>query len=102
MPTCNDTIDLTDGFHSIADIQDYFKCITKKHENLTENLSIQIYPNIIKSRIVFTIKTWCKLELLSPETMKLIGSGTKDVDKDKDGKDVLKLESGNWNRFSTL
>ena len=36
-----------------------------------------------------------QIRILSPETMKLIGSGKKDVDKDKDGKDVLKLESGN-------
>ena len=34
-----------------------------------------------------------KLELLSPETIKLLGSTKKDVDKDKDGEDVLKLES---------
>ena len=33
------------------------------------------------------------MELLSPETMKLLGSAKKDVDQDKDGKNVLKLES---------
>ena len=31
--------------------------------------------------------------MLSPETMKLLGSAKKDVDKDKDGEDVPKLES---------
>ena len=31
--------------------------------------------------------------------MKLIGSGKKDVDKDKDGKDVLKLESSELKSF---
>ena len=31
--------------------------------------------------------------MLSPETMKLLGSTKKDVDKDKNGEDVLKLES---------
>ena len=31
--------------------------------------------------------------MLSPETMKLLGSTKKDVDKDKDGEDVPKLES---------
>ena len=30
--------------------------------------------------------------MLSPETMKLLGSAEKDVDKDKNGKDVRKLE----------
>ena len=35
--------------------------------------------------IVFKIKTSYKLELLSPKTMKLLGSAKKDVDQDKDG-----------------
>ena len=60
---------------------------------MAENPSIQIYPNEIKNRIVFKIKTGYKQELLSPETMKLLGSAKKDVDKDKDGEDVPKLES---------
>ena len=60
---------------------------------MAENPPIQIYPNKIKNRIVFKIKTGYKLELLSPETMKLLGSTKKDVDKDKDGEDVPKLES---------
>ena len=31
--------------------------------------------------------------MLSPETLELLGSTKKDVDKDQDGEDVLKLES---------
>ena len=73
-------------------IQDYFEFIIKKHETLTENPSIQIYPNKIKNRIVFKIKTGYKLELLTPETMKLLGSTKKVVDKDKNGENVPKLE----------
>ena len=92
-PTWNDTFDLPDGFYSIADIRDYFEFIIKKHETLTENPPMQIYPNKIKNRIVFKIKTGYKLELLSSETMKLLGSTKKDVDQDKDGEDVPKLES---------
>ena len=92
-PTWNDTFDLPDGSYFIADIQDYFEFIIKKHETLTENPPIEIYPNKIKNRIVFKIKTGYKLELLSPETMKLLGSTKKDVDQDKDGEDVPKLES---------
>ena len=42
---------------------------------------------------MFKLKTGYKLELLSPETMKLLGSTEEDVDKDKDGEDVPKLES---------
>ena len=92
-PTWNKTFDLPDGSYSIDDIQDYFEFIIKKHETLTENPPIQIYPNKIKNRIVFKIKTGYKLELLTPETMKLLGSTKKDVDKDKDGENVPKLES---------
>ena len=92
-PTWNDTFDLPDGSYSIADIQDYFEFIIKKHETLTENPPVQIYPNKIKNRIVFKIKTGYKLELLSSETMKLLGSTKKDVDQDKIGEDVPKLES---------
>ena len=53
---------------------DYLEFIIKKHETLSENSSIQIYPNKIRNRIVFKIKNGYKLELLTPETMKLLGS----------------------------
>ena len=92
-PTWNDTFDLPDGSYSISDIQDYFEFIIKKHETLTENPPIQIYPNKIKNRIVFKIKTGYKLELLTPETMKLLGSTKKDVDSNKNSENVPNLES---------
>ena len=92
-PSWNDAFDLPNGSYSISDIQDYFEFIIKKHKTLTENPSIQIYPNKMKNRIVFKIKTGYKLELLTPETMRLLGSTKKDVDKDKDGENVPKLES---------
>ena len=76
-PTWNETFDLPDGSYTIDDIQDYFEFIIKKHETLTNNPSIKIYSNKIKNRIVFKIKTGYKLELLSPETMKLLGSTKK-------------------------
>ena len=82
-PTWNDTFDLPDGSYSIADIQDYFEFVIKKHENLTENSSIQIYRNEIKNRIIFKLKTGYKLELLTPETMKLLGSTKKEILKIK-------------------
>ena len=91
--TWNDTFDLPDSSYSIADIQDYFEFIIKKHETLTENPPIQIYPNKIKNRIVFKIKTGYKLELLTPETMKLLGITKKDVDSDKNIANVPKFES---------
>ena len=85
--TWNETFD----FYSVSDIQDYFEFITKKHETLTENPSIQIYAKKIKNRIVFKIKTGYKLEFLTPETMTLLGSTKKVVDKN--GENVPKLES---------
>ena len=82
-PTWNDTFDLPDGSYSISDIQDYFEFIIKKHETLTENPPIQIYPNKIKNRIVFKLKTGFKFELLSLKTMKILGSTKQDADKIK-------------------
>ena len=50
---------------------------SKKHETFTENSPVQIYHNKIKNRIFLKIKTGCKLELLSPEKMKLLGTTKK-------------------------
>ena len=74
-PTWNDTFHLPYGSYSFSEIQDYFEFIIKKH--LTENPPIQIYPNKIKNGIVFKTKTSHKLELLTPETMRLLGSTKK-------------------------
>ena len=78
--TWNDTFDLRDVSDTISDNEDYFEFIIKKHETLAENQPVQIYPNKIKKRIVFKIDAGSKLELLTPETMKLLGSGKKDVE----------------------
>ena len=98
-PTRHDDFYLPEGSYSISDIQDYFiikiyfnfiifyYLIIKKHESSHANL-----PNETKNRIVFKIKTGYKLELLSPETMKLLGTTKNVFDKDKDGEDVPKLE----------
>ena len=92
-PTWNETFNLPDGSYSVADIQDYFEFIIKKHEASTEKPSIQIYPNKIGNRSVFKIKTGYQLELLTPETMKLSRSTKKVVDKNKNSENVPKLES---------
>ena len=91
--TWNYEFDLSDGSYSISDIQDYFEYIIEKHEAIADILSVQIYTNKIKNRIAFKIKAGYKLELLTPETMKLLGSTKKDIDQDKDGEDAPKLES---------
>ena len=88
-PTWNDTFDLPDGSYSVSDIQDYFEFIIKKHKTLTENTPIQIYPNKIKNIIVFKIKTGYKLNMLTLETTKSLGSTKKTLAKIK----IPKLES---------
>ena len=82
-PAWNETFDLPNGSYTIDDIQDYFEFIIKKHETLTDNPSIKIHSNKIKNRILFKIKAGYKLDLLTPETMKLLESTKKIVDKDK-------------------
>ena len=51
-----------------------------------------MFVNRIQNRIVFMIKTGYILELLSPETMKLLGNTKKDADQNKNGENVPKLE----------
>ena len=75
--TWKETFDLPDDSYTIEDIQNYFEFIIKKHEALTDNSPVNIYANKIKNRIVFKIKTGYKLELLTPETMRLLGSTKK-------------------------
>ena len=91
--TWRETFDLPHGSYTVYDIQDYFEFIVKMHETLTDNPSIKIYSNKIKSRIVFKINNGYKLQLLTPEKMKLLGSTKNVADKDKNSENVLKLES---------
>ena len=48
-----------------------------------------IYVNKIENRITFKMKAEFYLELLTPETIKLLGSTKSKIDKDKDGKNLL-------------
>ena len=89
----NDEFNLPNGFYSVPDIQDYFEYIIKKHVNIAGNPPVPIYVNKIKNRIVFKIKTGYKLELLTEETMQLLGSSKKVIDKNKDGEIVSRLET---------
>ena len=74
-------------------MQDCFEHIITKYDCMAGNPPIQIYVNRINNRIDFKIKTGHKLKLLSPETMRLLGSAKQDADKDKDGEHVPKLET---------
>ena len=54
---------------------------------------MQVYGNKLKNGIVFKIKTGYKLELLSEETMHLLGTSNEDIAQNKDGEIVPKLET---------
>ena len=92
-PTWNDEFNLPDGSYSVFGIQDYFQYIIKKHETIADNPPVQIYVNKIKNRIVFKIKTGYKLELLTEETMQLLGSSKKVIENNKEGEIVPRLET---------
>ena len=64
-----------------------------KHEKVetNEESPILIYPNGVKNRIVFKIKTGYKLELLTSQTQKLLGDGPI-IDQDKNRKNVLQQD----------
>ena len=91
-PTWNDEFELPDESYSISDIQDYFEYILKKHEKDIDKPSVQIYVNKIENRVTFKIKNGYSLELLTPETMKLLGSTENKITKDKNGENVPYLE----------
>ena len=91
-PTWNEEFKLPDGSYSISDIQDYFQYILKKHSESVDNPPIIIYINKIENRITFKIKSGYYLELLTPETMKLLGSTESKITKDKNGENVPHLE----------
>ena len=91
-PTWNETFDSPDGLYNISEIQDYIEYIIKKHETIGETAPIVIYANTITNRIVFKIKTGYKLELLSKETMKLLGSTKDTIDANKNSENVPILE----------
>ena len=91
-PTWSEEFKLPDGSCSVSDIQDYFKYIMKKHGENTDKPSVQIYIDKIENRITFKIKDGYSLELLTKETMKLLGSTENKITKDKNGENVPHLE----------
>ena len=90
--TWNDEFQLPDGSYSISDIQNYFEYILKKHGEKTDKPSIQIYANKIENMITFEIKDGYTLELLTKETMKLLGSTKDKLTRDKNSENIPHLE----------
>ena len=92
-PTWNGEFNLPDKSYSVSDIQDYFEYIINKHEIIADNPPVQIYVNKIRTRIIIKIKTGYKLELLTKETMQLLGSSKRDINQNKNGEIVPRLKT---------
>ena len=91
-PKWSEEFKLPDGSYFLSDIQDYFEYILKKHSENVDNTSITMYVNKLENRITFKIKSGYYLELVTPETKKLLGSTESKITKDKDGENVPHLE----------
>ena len=76
-----------DDSYSVLDIEDYIKYIIKT----SRKPSIHIYINKI-NRLVFKIKDGYKLELQTPETIKIFRSTKKLIGKTKNRENVTSLE----------
>ena len=83
---------MPEGSYSASDIQDYFEYILKKHGEDINKPSVKMYVNKIENRVTFKIKNRYRLELLTPETMKVLGSIENEITKDKNGENVPHLE----------
>ena len=91
-PTWSDEFELLDGSYSISDIQDYFEYILKKHSKSVDDPPIEVFVSKNENRITFKIKNRYYLELLTPETMKLLGSTESKITREKNGENVPHLE----------
>ena len=91
-PKWNEEFKLPDGSYSVSGIQDYFEYILKKHGENNNKPSVQIYINKIENRVTFKIKNGYSIELLTEETMKLLGSTENKITTDKNGENVPHLE----------
>ena len=83
---------MPDGSYSVSNIQDYFEYILKNHGENINKPSLQIYVNKIENSVTFKIKNGYILELLTPETMKLLGSIKNKITTDKNDENVPHLE----------
>ena len=91
-PTWSNEFELPDGSYSMSDIQDYFESVLKKYSESVDNPTIKIHENKIENRVTFKIKKGYYLELLTPETIKLLGRTESKITKDKNGENVPHLE----------
>ena len=85
-PTWNEEFQLPNESYSVSNIQYYFKHIIKKYGLVSNNPSVKIYVNQIEN------KDYVNLELLTLETVKLLGRTKSKITKDENGANVLCLE----------
>ena len=78
--------------HILYQIFKIILSIFKENNEKIDNPLIRIYINKIENRIIIKIKTGDYLELLTPGTMKLLGSTENEITKDKNGENVQHLE----------
>ena len=88
----DDKFELPNGSYSVSHIQDYFEYNLEKHGEDVDEASVQILVNKIENKITFKVKKGYSLELLTPETMKLLESTKNKIIKDKNGENVPHLE----------
>ena len=91
VPRWNNEFELPDE-SSVSDIQDYWQSILKKNNESIDNSPIRIYMKKIENIITFQIKIGHYLEILIPETKKLLGSTKNKIAKAKIDKNVPHLE----------
>ena len=87
-PMWNGEFELPDGSYSLSDIQTNTNNYPLIHRNKYPR--IHTYINRINNKLAIKIKE--KLELQTPETMKLLGSTKKLIDKAKNRENAPSLE----------
>ena len=85
--------ELPDESYFISDIQNFFEYIIKKHGTLTDKTPVEIYVNRMQNIITIKFKSGYYLELLTLETMKLLGSIKRKITKDKNRENSPHLEN---------
>ena len=94
-PNWSEDVIKPDGSYEISQTQNHFLDeVTKNHKSnvkSTEQSPILTYANRILNRVSFRIKAGYKLELLTNETMRLLGDGPI-IDTTKNSKNVQKLK----------
>ena len=71
----------------------YFEYILKEHGENVDKPSVQIYVNKIDNVITFKTRNGYALEILTPDTMTLLGSTENKITKDKNGEnEILRLQ----------